>query len=156
MQQQPLPTGLERYQFVRELGIGNFGVAKLARDIVTGELLAIKFIERGEKVQRGCASQACMADLSPSCQVDKNVEREILNHRMLNHPNIVAFKEVSCRDPSFWRPSTPRSSPLRPKVFLTSHQLGIVMEYASGGELFERISKAGRFVEDEARCGGRG
>lgn len=27
-------------------------------------------------------------------QVDKNVEREILNHRMLNHPNIIGFKEV--------------------------------------------------------------
>ncbi len=27
-------------------------------------------------------------------QVDRNVEREICNHRMLNHPNIVGFKEV--------------------------------------------------------------
>lgn len=27
-------------------------------------------------------------------QVDRNVEREICNHRMLNHPNIVAFMEV--------------------------------------------------------------
>jgi serine/threonine-protein kinase SRK2 len=105
-----LPTGLDRYQFVRDLGVGNFGVAKLVRDVVTGDLLAVKFIERGDKV-------------------DKNVEREILNHRILNHPNIVAFKEV----------------------FLTSHQLGIVMEYAAGGELFEMIVRAGRFVEDEAR-----
>lgn len=31
-------------------------------------------------------------------QVDKNVEREILNHRMLINPNVVGFKEVrSCR-----------------------------------------------------------
>lgn len=28
-------------------------------------------------------------------QVDKNVEREILNHRMLINPNVVGFKEVS-------------------------------------------------------------
>jgi hypothetical protein len=27
-------------------------------------------------------------------QIDKNVEREILNHRMLNHPNVVRFLEV--------------------------------------------------------------
>ena len=30
-------------------------------------------------------------------QVDKNVEREIVNHRMLNHPNIVGFREVRSR-----------------------------------------------------------
>lgn len=29
-------------------------------------------------------------------QVTKYVEREILNHRVLMHPHIVQFKEVSC------------------------------------------------------------
>ena len=38
-----------------------------------------------------------------------------------------------------------------PQVFVTSTHLGIVMEYAAGGELFDRIVKAGRFSEDEAR-----
>ena len=32
---------------------------------------------------------------------------------------------------------------------LTPTHLAIVMEYAGGGELFERICKAGRFSEDE-------
>lgn len=27
-------------------------------------------------------------------QVDRNVERELVNLRMLNHPNIIGFKEV--------------------------------------------------------------
>lgn len=36
-------------------------------------------------------------------------------------------------------------------MFLTNTHLGIVMEYAAGGELFDRIVKAGRFSEDEAR-----
>jgi serine/threonine protein kinase len=40
---------------------------------------------------------------------------------------------------------------VHPQVFLTPTHLCIVMEYAAGGELFDRIVKAGRFSEDEAR-----
>ncbi|XLT32815.1 hypothetical protein HN873_064107 [Arachis hypogaea] len=76
---------------------------------LTKELVAVKYIERGDKI-------------------DENVKREVINHRSLRHPNIVRFKEV----------------------ILTPTHLAI-MEYASGGELFERICNAGRFSEDEAR-----
>lgn len=37
------------------------------------------------------------------------------------------------------------------QLYLTTTHLCIVMEYAAGGELFDRIVKAGRFSEDEAR-----
>lgn len=37
------------------------------------------------------------------------------------------------------------------KVLLTPTHLAIVMEYAAGGELFERICNAGRFSEDEVK-----
>lgn len=40
----------ERYEPLRELGSGNFGVARLVRDKKTNELVAIKYIERGKKV----------------------------------------------------------------------------------------------------------
>lgn len=100
----------ERYELVRDIGSGNFGVARLMRDKLSSELVAVKYIERGDKI-------------------DENVQREIINHRSLRHPNIVRFKEV----------------------ILTPTHLAIVMEYASGGELFERICNAGRFNEDEAR-----
>ena len=73
-------------------------------------------------------SSNAASPLSPA-QIDKNVEREILNHRMLNNINVIGFKEV----------------------YLTPTHLCIVMEYAAGGELFDRIVKAGRFSEDEAR-----
>jgi serine/threonine-protein kinase SRK2 len=49
------------------------------------------------------------------------VFREIVNHRSLRHPNI------------------------------TPTHLAIVMEYATGGQLFERMCEAGRFLEGEAR-----
>ncbi|OIT07382.1 PREDICTED: serine/threonine-protein kinase SAPK1-like isoform X1 [Nicotiana attenuata] len=101
---------MERYEFVKDLGSGNFGVAKLVRDKLTKQLFAVKFFERGQKI-------------------DEHVQREIMNHRSLSHPNIIRFKEV----------------------LLTPTHLAIVMEYAAGGELFQRICKAGRFNEDEAR-----
>ncbi|KAK2446958.1 serine/threonine-protein kinase SRK2E [Trifolium repens] len=101
---------MEKYELVKDIGSGNFGVARLMRNKLTKELVAMKYIQRGPKI-------------------DENVAREIINHRSLRHPNIIRFKEV----------------------VLTPTHLGIVMEYAAGGELFERICNAGRFSEDEAR-----
>ncbi|KAL8168384.1 hypothetical protein V2J09_009883 [Rumex salicifolius] len=101
---------MDKYELVKEIGSGNFGVARLMRNKATKELVAMKYIERGPKI-------------------DENVAREIINHRSLRHPNIIRFKEV----------------------LLTPTHLAIVMEYAAGGELFERICNAGRFSEDEAR-----
>ena len=37
------------------------------------------------------------------------------------------------------------------EVLLTPTDLAIVMEYASGGELFDRVLTNGRMQEDEAR-----
>ncbi|XP_010452877.1 PREDICTED: serine/threonine-protein kinase SRK2G [Camelina sativa] len=101
---------MDKYDVVKDLGSGNFGVARLLRHKDTKELVAMKYIERGRKI-------------------DENVAREIINHRSLKHPNIIRFKEV----------------------ILTPTHLAIVMEYASGGELFDRICTAGRFSEAEAR-----
>ncbi|KAE8714361.1 Serine/threonine-protein kinase SAPK2 [Hibiscus syriacus] len=101
---------MDGYEIMKDIGSGNFDVAKLVRDKWTKELFAVKFNERGHKI-------------------DEHVQREIMNHRSLKHPNIVRFKEV----------------------LLTPTHLAIVMEYAAGGELFERICSAGRFSEDEAR-----
>lgn len=101
---------MERYELLKDIGAGNFGVARLMRNKETKELVAMKYIPRGQKI-------------------DENVAREIINHRSLRHPNIIRFKEV----------------------VVTPTHLAIVMEYAAGGELFDRICNAGRFSEDEAR-----
>lgn len=68
-------VGPSKYQKVKSLNSGTFGFVELALDKTTGQQLAIKFIERGEKVT-------------------KYVSREIINHRHLMHPHIVQFKEV--------------------------------------------------------------
>lgn len=41
---------MDKYEAVKDLGSGNFGVARLMRDKVTKELVAMKYIERGHKV----------------------------------------------------------------------------------------------------------
>ena len=93
-----MASELDRYELVKDLGVGNFGIARLMMDRQSGELVAIKFIERGEKVRHTATGAACEGSAETgsfdASQVDKNVEREILNHRMLSHPNIVGFKEV--------------------------------------------------------------
>lgn len=43
----------DRYEPLKELGSGNFGVAKLVRDKNTNQLVAVKYIERGKKVSIG-------------------------------------------------------------------------------------------------------
>lgn len=44
---------MEKYELVKDLGAGNFGVARLLRHKETKELVAMKYIERGQKVCRG-------------------------------------------------------------------------------------------------------
>lgn len=50
--------------------------------------------------------------------ISRGVLREVLNHRLcVAHPNIVQFREI----------------------FLTNKHLAIVMEYASGGDMFDYV-----------------
>merc|ERR1719181_2272684 len=59
----------------------------------------------------------------------QQIKKEISIMKQLKHPNVVQMKEVLAS---------------RSKIF-------IVIEYISGGELFEEIVKKGKFGEDEAR-----
>uniref|UniRef100_A0A0E0DRT3 non-specific serine/threonine protein kinase n=1 Tax=Oryza meridionalis TaxID=40149 RepID=A0A0E0DRT3_9ORYZ len=102
---------MDKYEEVRSIGSGNFGVTRLMRNRDTGELVAVKTIPRGNH------------------RINKSAYREIINHRSLRHPNVIQFIEA----------------------ILTHTHLAIVMEYASGGELFDRIVDLERFSEDEAR-----
>lgn len=41
---------MDKYEVVKDLGAGNFGVARLLRHKETKELVAMKYIDRGLKV----------------------------------------------------------------------------------------------------------
>ena len=164
---------MEKYELVRDIGSGNFGVARLMRNKETKELVAMKYIERGHKVRSwnlislSSSSDLCFEigdfDFVLLLQIDENVAREIINHRSLRHPNIIRFKEVSFffSDSSSLLQTGAVLLGLHGVLRLSSHflhilqvvltptHLAIVMEFAAGGELFERICNAGRFSEDE-------
>jgi hypothetical protein len=72
--QQPLLEN-QRYKKTQTLGKGAFGFVQLAEDTTAKEKVAIKFLARGEKV-------------------NKYVERELLIHRILKHPHVIQFREV--------------------------------------------------------------
>lgn len=110
---------MERFEILKDIGSGNFAVAKLVRDSNTNELFAVKFIERGHKVCLIFSNFSisvsfifllvihhvmfCVCDFVCGwltvdiyvLQIDEHVQREIMNHRSLKHPNIIRFKEVS-------------------------------------------------------------
>jgi len=98
------------YRKLKDLNSGAFGFVQLAEDKETHEKVAIKFLLRGSKINR-------------------NVQREILNHRKLLHHHVVRFK----------------------RVFLTRCYLGIVLEYVAGGDLLTYIQQRNGIREDVGR-----
>ncbi len=89
----------EQIQLVRRLSAGAYGFVWCCLDRDSGSHIAIKFIARDKNT------------------IDKNVEREIINHSMLMHPHIVEFKIC----------------------FLTAKYLAIAMEYAEGQDLLRQV-----------------
>jgi hypothetical protein len=69
----PIMHDGDRYELVRDIGSGNFGVARLMRNRADGQLVAVKYIERGEKVRLlprlcfallDCSTSPCLPPLS--------------------------------------------------------------------------------------------
>ncbi|XP_071960301.1 uncharacterized protein [Antedon mediterranea] len=92
-----------RFEFLRTLGKGTYGKVKLAREIATGELVAIKSIPKN-KIENE-------EDL-------KRIKQEIEIMKMLDHPHIINVIDV----------------------FESKDKIVMVMEYASGGELYDYIN----------------
>jgi serine/threonine protein kinase len=49
-QRKQYAVKMDKYEVVKDLGAGNFGVARLLRHKETKELVAMKYIERGHRV----------------------------------------------------------------------------------------------------------
>lgn len=86
---------------IRDLNQGTFGFVQLAWDkrCTPPQQVAVKFMERGDKI-------------------NKYVESEILNHRMLLHPHIIQFREVLSKE---WERVTPVAGLLDEEVLVHCH-----------------------------------
>ncbi|XP_022764842.1 CBL-interacting protein kinase 2-like [Durio zibethinus] len=104
---------MQKYEFGRLLGQGNFAKVYYARNIETNQSVAIKVIDKEKVLNVGMIDQT---------------KREISVMSLVKHPNILELYEVMAS---------------KSKIYF-------VMEYAKGGELFNRVSK-GKLREDMAR-----
>lgn len=103
-----------KYELGRTIGEGTFAKVKFARNLETGDPVAIKILDKEKVLKHKMADQ---------------IWREIATMKRIKHPNVVRLYEVMGS---------------KTKIY-------IVLEYVTGGELFDKIVHHGRMTEDEAR-----
>lgn len=104
---------MQRYELGRLLGQGTFAKVYYARNLKTGQSVAIKVIDKEKVLKVGLINQ---------------IKREISVMKLVRHPNIVQLSEVMA----------------------TKTKIYFIIEYAKGGELFNKVAK-GKLKEDVAR-----
>ncbi|XP_075502908.1 CBL-interacting protein kinase 23-like [Primulina tabacum] len=107
-------TRVGRYELGRTLGEGTFAKVKFAKNLETGENVAIKILDKEKVLKHKMIGQ---------------IKREISTMKLIRHPNVIRMFEVMAS---------------KTKIY-------IVMEFVTGGELFDKIASRGRLKEDEAR-----
>lgn len=99
---------LNTYEILRDLGLGQHGKVKLARDTVTDRLVAIKIVDRNSKQRFGKLTKL------GTSQEDK-IRREIAIMKKCDHPHVVKLIEVLDD--------------------VTSRKIYLVLEYLEKGEI---------------------
>jgi len=112
------------YLIKQTLGEGGFSKVKLGVHEKTGEKVALKMLKNKSKLTK---------------PVRKQVEREIAAMTKIDHPNVLRMKEVD------WECAYTKKSGKKQNIIL------VVLELATGGELFEFLSYTGFFEESIAR-----
>ena len=122
-----------KYRLLKTIGKGNFAKVKLAKHIPTGKEVAIKIIDKTQ--------------LNPGSL--QKLFREVRIMKTLDHPNIVKLYQVSEDSKNC---QLLKLSLSVVQVIETEKTLYLVMEYASGGEVFDYLVLHGRMKEKEARA----
>jgi len=116
---------LGNYIMLETLGQGGFSKVRLGLDEKTGERVALKVLKKKE--------------MGVTADVIKQVEREIHAMSQINHQNVIRLKEVN------WDIMYEKKNGTKIPVIL------VVLELATGGELFDFLAFTGPFEDTVAR-----
>ena len=130
---QPI-VKIGHYTLGATLGIGTFGKVKIGEHQMTKHKVAVKILNR-QKIK--------------SLDVVGKIRREIQNLKLFRHPHIIKLYQVSCQQD--WRVFKQIKIRSLFQVISTPTDIFMIMEYVSGGELFDYIVKHGKLQEDDAR-----
>ncbi|CAI0464100.1 unnamed protein product [Linum tenue] len=116
-----------KYEVGRTIGEGTFAKVKFAQNTETGESVAMKVLDRSTIIKHKMVDQ---------------IKREISIMKLVRHPNVVRLHEAC----------TPYLSiRFRVSVLASRTKIYIILEFITGGELFDKIVHHGRLSEAEAR-----
>ncbi|KAF7833647.1 CBL-interacting serine/threonine-protein kinase 3-like isoform X1 [Senna tora] len=143
MSQHKVKRRVGKYEVGRTIGEGTFAKVKFARNSETNEPVAIKILDKEKVLKHKMAEQ---------------IRREIATMKLIKHPNVVQLYEVSSSHIGLGINSCQARSVVIPTcALLFSRVMGsrtkiyIVLEFVTGGELFDKIVNHGRMSENEAR-----
>ncbi|KAF9911165.1 hypothetical protein BX616_010656 [Lobosporangium transversale] len=125
----PVYPGLERFTLLEKMGDGAFSNVFKAHDTKTDRIVAVKVVRKFD--MNAQQNKHLHRDMKKKPRVTEraNILKEVQIMRQLQHPNIVQLHEFFESDEYYF----------------------LVLELATGGELFHRIVKLTYFSEDLAR-----
>lgn len=108
----------------RTLGRGSTGRVRLAKNVHTGKLAAVKIVPKlnFKKIENPKYKN------HDATRLPYGIEREIIIMKLISHPNIMGLYDV-------WE---------------NKNDLYLILEYIEGGELFDYLIKKGKLLEYEA------
>ncbi|EGV63965.1 kinase-like protein [Yamadazyma tenuis ATCC 10573] len=130
---------LNTYEILGEIGRGEHGKVKLAKDLVNKDLVAIKIVNRKSKKERPQLRMRKSARTNIENEYELKIKREIAIMKKCNHKHIVQLKEVLDD--------------------INTHKIYMVLEYLEKGEVkWKRTTKNSSrdFDSPEIPCGGSG
>lgn len=121
------------WELGKTLGKGATARVRAARHSVTGQMAAVKIIQKNAPkiVQAGSLATISMLDRQDEANLEKmplGIEREVAIMKLVDHPHVLRLYDI-------WE---------------NRQEIYMVLEFAQNGELFEQIAGKGRLPEDRA------